>query len=338
MPGDAVTAPSDGKRMTLGGRRLRPIQEGCVDPELRVRGLVTGQRPDVEESIRRDVTDRAMATMKSAPSPSVTVLLSDGTKLPAEVKKLSPALSFDVKGAPLPASGRDLALLRVKDSIFPALDLSARDGQIGDAMHILGFPNAVLTHELLDRRISREASVTNGAISGFRQDAIGQGVIQTDAPATYGSSGGPVIGNDAALVGVLTFVSLSPLTGTVVQGFNFLIPAKDVRKFLEGADVHIGESRFNAPWADALRAFFEGDYRAAAIKLTKVNSILPDLPDVERVLGEAQEKMNPPPSRPLPWFWVALGLTFVGVGFCGGAVRAPVVKAPLPGPAHAGHW
>jgi len=290
------------------------IEEGCVDPALRTQGLARGQRRDVEERIRGDVTDRAMATMKVTLSRSVTVLLSNGTKLPAEVKKFSPPLGLDAKGAPLVDSGRDLALLRVKDGVYSALHISTTDGQIGDAVHILGFPALILTHELLDRSISMGASVTHGAISAFRQDAIGQDVIQTDAPATYGNSGGPAIGNDAALVGVMTFVSVSPSAGTVVQGFNFLIPAKDVRKFLEGTGVHIGESPFNAQWADALRAYFEGDYRAAAAKLTEVNTILPNLPDVKRVLGEAQEQSKNPAPGSFPCSWVALGVTLVSVG------------------------
>ena len=294
------------------------IQEGCVDPELRAQGLARGQRPDVEERIRARVTDRAMATMTVSDTPSITVLLANGTKLPAEVKKLSPPLALDAKGAPLPDAGRDLALLRVKDGVYSALDISTRHGQIGDSVHILGFPSLILTHELLDKSISLEASVTNGAISGFRKDAIRQDVIQTDAPATYGSSGGPAIGNDAALVGVMTFVSVSPSTGNAVQGFNFLVPAKGVRKFLEGTDVHIGESRFNPPWADALGAFFKGDYPAAAAKLTKVNALVPNLPDVKRVLAESQEKAKHPPASPFPVAWVALGITLVSAGIYGG--------------------
>jgi len=69
-----------------------------------------------------------------------------------------------------------------------------------------------------------EASVTNGAISGFKQDAIGQDIIQTDAAAAHGNSGGPAVGDDAALLGVMTFTTLSPAGGAIVQGFNFLTP------------------------------------------------------------------------------------------------------------------
>ena len=53
--------------------------------------------------------------------------------------------------------------------------------------------------------------------------------MQTDAPAAHGNSGGPAIGADAAVLGVMTFTTLSA-QGAVVQGFNFLIPAWDVLK------------------------------------------------------------------------------------------------------------
>ena len=295
------------------------IEEGCVNPELRAQGLVRGQRPDVEETIRRQVTDRANASMKIQTSPSITVLLSNGTKLPAEVKKFSPPIGLDAAGMPLPApqSGRDLALLRVKDGVYPALTVSMREVQIGDSVHILGFPGVILSHELLNKSVSMEASVTNGAVSGFKQDAIGQDVVQTDAPAAHGNSGGPAIGNDAAVLGVMTFTSLSG-SGSVVQGFNFLIPARDVLKFLDGAGVRIGDSKFNAAWNDALMAFFNEDYAGSVRKLEAVNALLPGLPDVQRTLREAQERVKNPPPRPFPWPLVALGVTVVSVGAYGG--------------------
>src|SRR6059036_3743946 len=205
--------------------KKKAIEQACVEPVLRARGLMRGQRPDVEEQVRRQASDQALATAKVTPSPKVTVMLSNGLKLQAEVKKFSPPLLLDNDGRPLPDSGRDLALLRVNEALYPAITLSTRDSQIGDPVHILGFPGVVLSHELLNRSVTLEASVTNGAVSGFNQDAIGQDVIQSDAPAAHGNSGGPAVTDDASLVGVMTFVSLSPSGGAIVQGFNFLIPA-----------------------------------------------------------------------------------------------------------------
>jgi len=298
--------------------KKKAIDEGCVNPELRAQGLAAGQRPEVEDRIRRAVSDPAMASMQITPTPSITVLLSNGTKLAAQVKKFSPPLGLDGNGQPTKDSGRDLALLRVQDGLYPALNISGRDAQIGDGVHVLGFPGVILSHELLNKSVSMEASVTNGGISGFKQDAIGQDVIQTDAPAAHGNSGGPAIGDDAAVLGVMTFVSLSPSGGAIVQGFNFLIPARDVRKFLEGTGVQVGESRFNTAWNEALGAFFREDYRTAVTQLAAVDRLMPNLPDVKRTLGEAEDRVKHPPPRPFPWPWVALAVSLVSVGTYGG--------------------
>ncbi|MBI2494672.1 MAG: trypsin-like peptidase domain-containing protein [Candidatus Rokubacteria bacterium] len=298
--------------------KKKAIEQACVGPALRARGLMRGQRPDVEETIRRQASDLALASAKVVPQPQVTVLLSNGTKLRAEIKKFSPPLLLDNSGRPLPDSGRDLALLRVKDGVYPAIGLATREGKIGDPVHILGFPGVVLTHELLNQSVTLEASVTNGAVSGFKQDAIGQEVVQTDAPAAHGNSGGPAVGDDSKLTGVMTFVSLSPTGGAIVQGFNFLIPAKDVAKFLEGTGVKPGESAFNPVWLAGVEALLGERYRAAAAKIGEANKLLPGLSDVKRALAEAEDKVKNPPPRPFPWAWATLGVTLVSLGAYGG--------------------
>src|SRR2546426_10583538 len=89
-------------------------------------------------------------------------------------------------------SGQDLALLKLEAADMPVLPLAdSAQARIGDRLHIIGFPAVVLSHELLNSSAKMEASVTGGAISGFKQDRANQPVIQTDAPAAGGNSGGP---------------------------------------------------------------------------------------------------------------------------------------------------
>jgi rhodanese-related sulfurtransferase len=297
--------------------KKKAIDQACVEPALRERGMMRGQRPDVEDQIRREASARALSSAEVELQPQLTVLLPNGVSLSAEVKKFSAPISLGLSNKPLPDSGRDLALLRVKDGIYPALGLATRDTQIGDAVHILGFPGVVLTHELLSRTATIEASVTNGAVSGFQVDAIGQDMIQTDAPAAHGNSGGPAVGDDSRLVGVLTFVSLSQ-GGAIVQGFNFLIPARDVRTFLQGTDVRPGESKFNGVWAAGIELLLDGRYAAAAAKIREANELLPNLPDVKRALAEAEAKVKNPPPRPFPWALATLGVSVLSVGAYGG--------------------
>ena len=288
------------------------VDEACVTPVLARQGLMRGQRPDLEDQIRRRVD---MGSIRLKPLPQVTVLLSNGALLPAEIKKFSSPLLLDAAGKPVADSGRDLALIRVKDGVYPALALTDDDTRIGEPIRIMGFPGVVLSHELLNKTAALEASVTTGAVSGLKQDAIGQDVIQTDAAAAPGNSGGPAIGHGGTVVGVLTFVSLSPSGGSIVQGFNFLIPSRDVKKFLQGTEVtKPGESPFNPVWAAGLRDLGQESFKSAAAKFAETNKLLPDLPDVKRALAEAEFKVKNPPPRPFPWAWVTLGLALVSGG------------------------
>jgi len=243
--------------------------------------------------------------------PSISVVLSNGIRMPATIAKYSPPIAGEGM------SGRDLALLRLEAADLPALTLGDSGAlQIGDPVHIIGFPGVVLTHELLNASAKVEASVTNGAVSGFKQDKSGQPVIQTDASAAGGDSGGPTIDDRGRVVGVLTFITQSGTDqGSIVQGFNFVIPAQAVKDFLAGTEVKLGEpSRFNHAWQAGLSDFFAGNHFRAASALAEANRLMPELPDVMRVTRENDEKVNHPPPRPFPWTLVAASVTLVGLG------------------------
>ena len=298
--------------------KKKAIEQGCVEPSLKTRGLMRGANPELEEQIRRDASDRAYARAQVLPEPSLTVLLSNGVRLPAQVIKFSAPLLIDASNKPVKGSGRDLALLKIKDGVYPAISISTKEPQIGDPVHILGYPGVVLSHELLNQSVTIEASATNGAVSGRQVDAIGQALVQTDAPAAHGNSGGPAIGDDARLVGVVWSVSISS-TGAVVQGFNFLIPAKDVAGFLQGTPVtKPGDSQFNPVWAAGIEALSAERFSTALARFEEANKLLPNLVDVKRELDDADKKVKNPPPRPFPWAWATLGVTLVSVGAYGG--------------------
>jgi len=239
-------------------------------------------------------------------------VLSSGTRLKAEVKKYSPPASTE-PGAP---SARDLALLRVPAGNYPVLALADSTVQIGDPIRILGFPGVVLSHELLNQSASVDASVTTGAVSGLKEDKANHPFIQTDASAAWGNSGGPAINAKAELVGVLTFVSLAPgAEGSIVQGFNFAIPAQTVKIFVADQFVKINQpGRFNPVWFAGLRDFFTDDWKGANRKFEEADKIQPGLVDVKRMIDEAKDKIKNPPPRPFPWFWVTIAVTLLSGG------------------------
>jgi len=302
-------------RWLINQQAQRAVSTACLPKALAQKGVNPGERPEVEDAIKRKLLDAVLPTTKVKLTPQVTVLVSNGAKLKAEVVKYSPPVSAE----PGAMSGRDLALLKVPGDVFPVLPLvDNRMVQIGDPLHILGFPGVVLSHELLNKSASMEASITNGAVSGLKEDVSNQAVIQTDAPASWGNSGGPAVNQRGQVLGVLTFVSLAPgAEGSIVQGFNFVIPADAVREFVKGTPVQLsGTSKFNEAWYAGLRDFFTEDYAGAVRDMERANQLVPNLPDLKRQLADARELMKNPPPRPFPWFWVAIGVTLLsGAGW-----------------------
>ena len=317
--GHVVQPAHETPRWLVNQQAQRAVSTACLPKALERAGITPGDRPDAEDAIKRRLLDRVLPTVKVMFHPQVSVLTSNGARLKAEVKKYSPPVSAE----PGAISGRDLALLKVSGENFPVLPLAdAKVVQLGDPIHILGFPGVVLSHELLNQSASVEASVTNGAVSGFKQDKSSNPVIQTDAPAAWGNSGGPAVNQKGAVVGVLTFVSLAPgPEGAIVQGFNFIIPSQAVKGFVTGTPVNLAAtSKFNEMWFAGLQAFFTEDWKGAARLFEGADKLLPGLPDVKRMLAEAQDKVKHPPPRPFPWAWATLGVTLVSAGGYGGLV------------------
>lgn len=253
------------------------------------------------EQAVRQACPGAAVSVKPRIEASISVMVPSGLKLPATVVKYSPPVAGEEM------SGQDLALLRLEVADMPTLRLKDSSVlQIGDRIHILGFPEVVLSHELLNATAKMDASVTTGAVSGFRTDRANQPVIQTDAPAAWGNSGGPALDEAGDVVGVLTLVSrASDRDGAPVQGFNFVIPASTVTKFLEGTPASREEPRrFDAAWHAGLRAYFLGNHRRAHEHFVEANRLQPELPDVRRVVADNTTRLARQPW--LPWRSVAV--------------------------------
>jgi serine protease Do len=281
----------------------------CLPSILADRGMAPGERPDLEAALTREAVSRTPADRVQL-EPAASVVLQNGLRLPARIAKYSPPAAGEAM------SGSDLALLRVEAADMPTLPLgdSARL-KIGDRLSVIGFPGVVMTHELLGASAKVQATVTHGAVSGFQQDRASQPIIQTDAAAEAGTSGGPALDGAGRVVGVMTAVTQGE--GGSVQGFNFIIPVAAIRDFLSGTTVALDEtSRFNAAWATGLSAFFAGRYSRAAPFLVEANRLLPELPDVDRIGLENAARLKTQPLLP----WGQVGGAFVVLSLAGYAI------------------
>ncbi len=317
--GHVVQPAYETPRWLVNQMAQRAVTSACLGPALTAAKLMPGDNPAAEDALKRKLLDKVLPSVKVTVNPQISVVLSSGKRLKAEVKKYSPPASTE-PGAP---SARDLALLKVPDGDYPVLPLAdTTDVQIGDPIRILGFPGVVLSHELLNESASLDASVTTGAVSGLKQDKANHPFIQTDASAAWGNSGGPAINSRGELVGVLTFVSLAPgAEGSIVQGFNFAIPARTVKNFVSDTPVKLNQmGKFDQAWFAGLRDFFTENWGGAKRKIEEADKIQPGLVDVKRMLGEATEKVKNPPPKPFPWFWVTIGVTLLSAGGYGAQV------------------
>jgi S1-C subfamily serine protease len=119
---------------------------------------------------------------------------------------------------------QDLAVLQAKtlpDDLTPATLRSTHDLAPGDEVVAVGFPFAI------------GPSASAGVISGLRREFVSPlgkrlltNLIQFDAAANPGSSGGPLITMDGEVIGIVTAI-LNPTEQRVFVGIGFAVPIED---------------------------------------------------------------------------------------------------------------
>ncbi len=141
----------------------------------------------------------------------ITVVLSDGRKLPAKVVGKDPE--------------SDIAVVRIDVSGLPTARLGDSDKlKIGEWVLALGNPFG-LSHTVTAGIVSARGRSLDGLESTKFQD-----FIQTDAAINPGNSGGALVNMDGEVVGINTAIE-SP-TGVYV-GYGFAIPVNMARRVME---------------------------------------------------------------------------------------------------------
>ncbi|MDL2226320.1 trypsin-like peptidase domain-containing protein [Deltaproteobacteria bacterium OttesenSCG-928-M10] len=139
---------------------------------------------------------------------AITVTLTDGSELPAEIIGSDPRF--------------DLAVLKIKtQKTLPSLPLAPSDDlMIGETVIAIGNPFG-LSHTATTGVVS----ATGRTMPGSRNNSEGlRDLIQTDASINPGNSGGPLLNINGAIVGINTAI----LAGG--EGLGFAIPAGQVKR------------------------------------------------------------------------------------------------------------
>jgi S1-C subfamily serine protease len=134
--------------------------------------------------------------------------------------KLNNGAFFPVEGIIADDPDHDVAIIKVSGKNLPVLLLADSDAlSAGDHVVAIGSP------------LGLENSVSDGIISGFRDDSKGRSWIQTTAPASHGNSGGPLLTMDEKVAGVVTWKA------TAGENLNFALPSKLLTALLSNSAV-----------------------------------------------------------------------------------------------------
>jgi S1-C subfamily serine protease len=193
---------------------------------VRVRGVEPGSRgdPDLDEGVGSGVVIVDTGVILTnlhvvSGSDKVVVEFADGHESDAAVMKIMPEHDLAVLQArSLPKDGLEAATLR-----------STSDLQPGDQVVAVGFPFGI------------GPSVSAGVISGLEREFRAQdgkrtltNLIQFDAAANPGNSGGPLVTMDGEVVGIVTAI-LNPGRERTFIGIGFAVPIENAAA---GAGIH----------------------------------------------------------------------------------------------------
>src|SRR5882762_695338 len=113
---------------------------------------------------------------------------------------------------------KDIAIIKIPGFDLPTVLIgNSNDIQIGEPVLIAGNP------------LGLQGSVTTGIISSIRDDPSAGGfkVIQTDASANPGNSGGPLVNRESEVIGIVTFKIVGG------ENLNFAIPVNYLRGLMD---------------------------------------------------------------------------------------------------------
>lgn len=220
---------------------------------------------------------------------------------PAVVKAYSGPIEPDRvprDGSPPTPPMLDAAIIKIEATNLPVERLAPNIQQVylGQQIVIAGYPGVVLWHDFLSKKSRAEATVSYGRISSFRLDVNDRRILQTDAPISWGNSGGPAFNLRGEVIGLATFISTSLEGDQAIQGFNFLIPIDTIQAMAREIGLTpLAESPFNTEWNQAMDAAIEGRYREALGHADAADKIVPGLIDVERFRTRLRDRMEGKP-------------------------------------------
>lgn len=306
------------------------------------------KKTKLSENQKKDFLDKVYPKYQGLPvllKRNISVILSNAKVFPAEVKEYSPPISgepgeyiqtiadINIKQK----TGKDVSILKIEARNLPTAELGDSDAvTIGETVHVIGYPGAAQINIISQESRLVEQTISTGTITAGKRDVKGTPVIQTDASASKGNSGGPCINTKGQVIGILSY-------GYGEAGtFNWLVPINTAKEFIQAAGVDARQrSLFDTEWEKALRSFEAKQLKAAEESAKNVLIYMPEQPDATRLLLRIKEIVPTavePTPKPTNWNTIILVAVAIGVAllvllfFLLGKKKAPAASPPPPKP------
>jgi len=173
---------------------------------------------------------------------------------------------------------KDIAIIKIPGFDLPTVLIgNSNNIQIGEPVLIAGNP------------LGLQGSVTTGVISSIRDDPSAGGfkVIQTDASANPGNSGGPLVNRESEVIGIVTFKIVGG------ENLNFAIPVNYLRGLMDSLGSPMTLESLRAKLANRPDVFksdaFPTHWKSLQSGTTKIIRRDADRMYVETVMLEAEK-------------------------------------------------
>lgn len=165
---------------------------------------------------------------------------------------------------------RDLCQITAAGLQAPAVAIAPQPAHVGQRIYTIGAPRGL------------ELTLSDGLVSGLREEGISGGLVQISAPISPGSSGGGLFDDEGRLLGITS----SGIVG-VAQNLNFARPASLI-------------AEIPARSAAALQKWREARAPATSTSTTSTSTAASVQPVPSQPAGDIAAKPGSPPAAAVP--------------------------------------
>jgi S1-C subfamily serine protease len=202
-----------------------------------------------------------------------------------------------------PGEREDLALLKIDVINAPSFIVAKEDIGPGERVWAIGYPGVI--QRFFSQESLYEPTITEGTVSGYREQPNGIRFLQSDVYVYHGNSGGPLVNSRGEVVASVSYGVNDPRNPRQqLPGYNFFTPSSLINEMLRKNNVMNSESESMKLYGEGIDLYYGKHYSASIEKFQLVKNLYPGFPFVDDYIAKAQASILRGEDVPLssfPW-------------------------------------